>query len=87
MSVSNGCANKINSGDLVAELRQIDGEVTRSTTYIQDWIGRWILCEERRHGGLRLANLPGRNVFVDRIEKRKWVRTKSTQKRSPFARR
>ena len=47
---------------------------------IQDGTRGWVSGKEGSHRRLRFANFPGRDVFVNGIEKRKWIRSKSAQK-------
>ena len=76
--------DKINSENLISELSQINCEVARATTEIQNRICGGVLFNKRSHCGLRRVDLPGCTILVYGIEKSKWIRTKSTQTKSPF---
>jgi hypothetical protein len=76
----NGSFDKIDPQDFVSETRQINGQITGATANIQDGTRGWVSGKEGSHRRLRFANFPGRDVFVNGIEKRKWIRSKSAQK-------
>ena len=51
--------------------------------FIQDGTCGRVPGKQRRHRWLRSGNLPGRDIYVNGVEKGKRVRAEPTQKKSP----
>lgn len=64
-----GTFNEINSQDAQPALGQRECKVACATANVQDWISRWILIKEGRECGLRAADVPGRYISIDGVEK------------------